>query len=64
MPLPGDQQEGLAFDPSGTLWIADDKDKSLLRVPGALDAIRRRITPAAEASPSGGGLINRPQILQ
>jgi uncharacterized protein YjiK len=63
LPLPGEQQEGLAFDPSGALWIADDKDKSLLKIPGGLDALRRRLVPAP-ASPSGGGLINPPQILQ
>ena len=33
--LPGDRQEGLAFDPEGALWIADDR-RGLLKIPGAL----------------------------
>jgi uncharacterized protein YjiK len=39
LPLPGLQQEGIAFDSTGTLWVADDQDKSLLWMDGALDAI-------------------------
>src|SRR6185503_16931628 len=35
LPLPGLQQEGIAFDDTGTMWVADDKDKSLFRVPNA-----------------------------
>ena len=42
IPVPGEQQEGLAFDPSGTLWVADDADKSLLRLPEALAGLTRR----------------------
>jgi uncharacterized protein YjiK len=38
-PLPGLQQEGLAFDDGGTLWIADDRGGRLLRFPGALARI-------------------------
>jgi uncharacterized protein YjiK len=34
-PLPGERQEGLALDPEGTLWIADER-RGLLRIPGAL----------------------------
>jgi uncharacterized protein YjiK len=45
-PLPGAQQEGLAFDPQGTLWIADDQ-KGLFRIPGALAALGR----APQAAP-------------
>ena len=33
--LPGDRQEGLAFDPEGALWIADDR-RGLFKIPGAL----------------------------
>jgi uncharacterized protein YjiK len=38
--LPGKQQEGLAFDPQGNLWVADDKDKSLLKIERGLEALR------------------------
>lgn len=37
-PLPGGRQEGLAFDPAGALWIADDL-KGLFKLPGALAAL-------------------------
>jgi uncharacterized protein YjiK len=40
--LPGDQQEGIALDAQGTLWVADDKDKSLLRFENALEALQGR----------------------
>jgi uncharacterized protein YjiK len=36
VPLPGEQQEGLAVDSDGTLWVADDKDRSVLRFSGAV----------------------------
>jgi uncharacterized protein YjiK len=39
-PLPGSRQEGLAFDPEGALWIADDQ-KGLFKIPGALAALSR-----------------------
>jgi uncharacterized protein YjiK len=39
IPLPGVQQEGLAFDDAGTLWVADDRAGQLLRFPGALEKI-------------------------
>ena len=41
IPLPGQQQEGVALDPAGNLWIADDQDKSLLWMDGALGAIEK-----------------------
>jgi SdiA-regulated protein len=47
VPIPGEQQEGLAFDGSGALWIADDKDKSVLKVPGALAALEARVGATA-----------------
>ena len=39
IPVPGLQQEGIAIDSSGSLWVADDQDKSLLWMDGALEAI-------------------------
>jgi uncharacterized protein YjiK len=52
IPVPGTQQEGIAFDPSGSLWVADDQDKSLLWMDGALDAIDRfQKDPASFADP-------------
>ena len=37
--LPGGQQEGLALDPDGTLWVADER-LGLWRLPGALSVLR------------------------
>jgi uncharacterized protein YjiK len=37
--LPGGQQEGLALDPDGTLWVADER-LGLWRVGGALPVLR------------------------
>lgn len=44
IPLPGRQQEGLAFDREGTLWVADEQ-RGLLRFRGA----RGRLSNAASA---------------
>jgi uncharacterized protein YjiK len=56
VPIPGQQQEGLAFDASGTLWIADDLDKSLLRIKDALAGLQGELHGRpVEASPSEGG---------
>ncbi len=41
--LPGGQQEGLALDPDGTLWVADER-LGLLRLPGAVTALRAALT--------------------
>jgi len=41
MPIPGKQQEGIAIDGQGRLWLADDKDKSVLRIDGGLAALRK-----------------------
>ena len=38
--LPGQRQEGLAFDRAGSLWIADDLG-GLFKIPGALEAFTR-----------------------
>jgi uncharacterized protein YjiK len=48
--LPGKQQEGVAVDPQGNLWLADDRDKSLLKIEGGLDALR-----SARSAPSEQG---------
>jgi uncharacterized protein YjiK len=54
--VPGVQQEGLAVAANGDIWIADDKDKSLLRLEGGLQALEDGSTPAAPpGTPSGGG---------
>jgi uncharacterized protein YjiK len=37
--VPGEQQEGIAVGADGTLWIADDKDKSLLKIPAGLESL-------------------------
>jgi uncharacterized protein YjiK len=55
-PLPGEQQEGICFDDDGRLWIADDKDKSVLRIPDALprmESYLRGENPAPAAIPEG-----------
>jgi uncharacterized protein YjiK len=56
IPIPGDQQEGVAFDGTGGMWIADDKDKSLWRLEQALPGLEAhvRAAEAAAASPSPG----------
>ena len=54
VPLPGEQQEGVAVDADGALWIADDKDRSVLRFGGAvatLDTLLRSRAAAAGSSP-------------
>ena len=45
-PLPGGRQEGLAFDPSGALWIADEL-QGLFKIPGALEALSGRAQAAS-----------------
>ena len=74
--IPGEQQEGLAFDGAGALWIADDKDKSVLRLPGALAGLEAHLRGAApspdasaDATPDATGpadLIKKkkPKILK
>jgi uncharacterized protein YjiK len=54
VPLPGQQQEGVAVDPAGNLWIADDQDKSLLKMDGAVPAMEKFLRdPRAFAGPLG-----------
>jgi uncharacterized protein YjiK len=47
--VPGDQQEGLTVDAKGDVWLADDKDKSLLRLPGGLRALEAHVKGRAAA---------------
>ena len=50
--MPGDQQEGLAIDAKGDIWVADDKDKSLLRLPDGLRALEGHVKGSAAPGPS------------
>ena len=56
LPIPGRQQEGLALDGSGALWIADDLDKSLLRIK---DAVTKMQEPAPGRSGGDGSRRGR-----
>jgi uncharacterized protein YjiK len=49
LPLPGEQQEGLALDPGGTLWVADER-RGLFRLPGALPALRAALAAARQGA--------------
>ncbi|HEX9189138.1 MAG TPA: SdiA-regulated domain-containing protein [Vicinamibacteria bacterium] len=49
--LPGGQQEGLAFDPEGALWVADER-LGLLRIAGASAALEAAL--AAAPGPEAG----------
>jgi uncharacterized protein YjiK len=49
--VPGEQQEGLTVDGKGDVWLADDKDKSLLRLPGGLQALQQHVKGGS--APSG-----------
>ena len=55
IPVPGEQQEGLAIDGSGAVWIADDKDKSVLRMSAGLAGLEKHLQGAASPSPEGEG---------
>lgn len=43
--VPGRQQEGVAVGPDGALWLADDQDKCLLRIDGALAGLQALLHP-------------------
>lgn len=61
VPIPGQQQEGLVFDGTGALWIADDKDKSVFRLPGALAGLEAHLrgpAPSADASTDTAGPVD------
>ena len=53
VPVPGKQQEGVAVDAEGNVWIADDKDKSVLKLEGGLDTLARRESRRSRRSPAG-----------
>jgi uncharacterized protein YjiK len=48
LPMPGRQQEGLALDGAGGLWIADDLDKSVLRIKNGLSGLQAALQRGAE----------------
>ncbi|HVR72390.1 MAG TPA: SdiA-regulated domain-containing protein [Vicinamibacteria bacterium] len=49
--IPGKQQEGIAVDAEGNVWIADDRDKSVLKLAGGLDVLRGE--PASPGQAAG-----------
>jgi uncharacterized protein YjiK len=49
--LPGRQQEGLCLDASGALWIADDREGVLRRLPGALETLKLGLKGTGPAAP-------------
>jgi hypothetical protein len=58
--VPGEQQEGLAIDDKGDVWLADDKDKSLLRLAGGLAALEAHVKPGARPAAKGSGASAAP----
>ena len=59
VPVPGRQQEGVAVDAAGNVWIADDKDKTVLKLEGGLDILREEAESGAPApGPSAAGTGN------
>jgi streptogramin lyase len=60
VPLPGKQQEGIAVDAEGNVWVADDKDKSVLKLKGGLDTLRDQDAEDLEAQPQAGRATARP----
>jgi uncharacterized protein YjiK len=57
VPVPGVQQEGLAVDAKGDIWVADDKDKSLLRLQGGLRALEGQMKGGAGSGKRSGALV-------
>jgi streptogramin lyase len=49
--VPGRQQEGVALGPDGSLWLADDQDKCVVRIDGALAVLEKLLQPAPPPSP-------------
>jgi uncharacterized protein YjiK len=49
--VPGFQQEGIALGPDGSLWLADDQDKCVLRIDGALPVLEQPLRPSPSPSP-------------
>jgi uncharacterized protein YjiK len=51
MPISGQKQEGLVFDGQGALWVADDQDKAVLRMPKGLAGLEGHVHAVASPSP-------------
>jgi uncharacterized protein YjiK len=49
--LPGRQQEGVALGPDGSLWVADDQDKCVVKIDGALAVLEKLVTPEPHPAP-------------
>lgn len=54
VPIPGKQPEGIAVDAEGNVWIADDRDKAVLKIEGGLNALRDE-QPQESPQPDGRG---------
>jgi uncharacterized protein YjiK len=50
--LPGRQQEGVALGPDGSLWLADDQDKCVLKIDGALSVLEGLVLPQPSPPPT------------
>jgi uncharacterized protein YjiK len=55
--VPGRQQEGVAIGPDGSLWLADDQEKCLLRIDGALAGLHALLHPAKPEKSSLPSLV-------
>ncbi len=55
VPIPGRQQEGVALDPSGGLWIADDLDKCVLHIKDAVSRLQAQLHGPGGSEQLGGG---------
>src|SRR4029453_10972038 len=62
--VPGRQQEGVAFGPDGSLWIADDQDKCVLRIDGAVAAIQAALRPPAKQKAPAASLVGCNLLLE
>ena len=49
--LPGSRQEGLAFDPEGALWVADER-LGLLRIDRASSALQAALAASSDRETS------------
>jgi uncharacterized protein YjiK len=64
VPIPGEQQEGLAFDGSGAMWIADDKDKSVLRLHQGLAGFEAHFRGAAPSPDASTDALGPAELLE
>ena len=64
IPIPGEQQEGLAFDGSGAMWIADDKDKSVLRLHQGLAGLEAHFRGAAPSPDASADALGPAELLE